>query len=220
MRMFARILVLVPHADDGELGCGGTLAKMSSEGSRIYYAAFSRAARSLLEHGYRPDALEKELMSAAAVLSSDQTGPADAIDVRMFDYEVRTFSYHRQEILDDMIKLRQEIKPDLVLLPSLHDMHQDHGVIAAEGLRAFKHATILAYEQPWNNASFSAAAFIRLTEEQVRKKIDALARYATQREKDYFSADFIRGLARVRGVQAGAEYAEAFEVVRWLIDQL
>ncbi len=220
MKTLARVLVLGPHTDDGELGCGGTLARMAAEGSPVHYVAFSRAEKTLREHGYGAEALEAEFLRATAALGISQLkadSPGDLI-VRVLNYEVRTFSSHRQEILDDMLRLRQEIHPDLVLLPSLHDLHQDHGVIAAEGVRAFKHATVLSYEQPWNNLNFQGAAFVKLLAGHIQQKIDALACYKTQAGKDYMSPDFIRGLARMRGVQAGAEYAEAFEVIRWMID--
>jgi len=49
------------------------------------------------------------------------------------------------------------------------------------------------------------------------KKIEALNCYESQRCRAYFDDDFIQSLARTRGVQINASYAEAFEVIRWVI---
>ena len=134
-----------------------------------------------------------------------------------YDYEVRYLPQERQRILQQLLELNTEIKPDLVLLPAASDIHQDHQVIHHEGLRAFKNVTFAGYELPWNNYSFHTNFFIRLTEEQVNKKIEALRSYQTQSHRNYMQEDFIKGLARVRGVQASAAYAEAFEIYKWVV---
>ena len=73
----------------------------------------------------------------------------------MHDFDVRTFPERRQDILELLVALWEEWRPDVVFQPSLHDIHQDHQTIAQEGLRAFKRTTILGYEIPWNNFDFS-----------------------------------------------------------------
>ncbi len=123
----------------------------------------------------------------------------------------------RQEILEDLVELRNTINPDLVFMPSLHDIHQDHTTIAMEGLRAFKNKIILGYELIWNNLTFDTQCFVKLEKRHVQQKVDSLKEYASQQHRDYMSEDFIFSLARTRGVQAGAQYAEAFEIVRFII---
>ena len=86
------------------------------------------------------DTLAREVREATAELGISE----ERLDVH--DFEVRTFPEHRQ-ILELLIGLWEEWKPDAVLQPSLRDIHQDHQVIA-EGLRAFKRTTILGYEIP------------------------------------------------------------------------
>jgi len=76
--------------------------------------------------------------------------------------------------------------------------------------------TILGYEQPWNNITFNTLSFIPLEERHIEKKIDALKCYETQKHRKYLSDDFIKGLAHTRGTQIEEEYAEAFEVIRWV----
>jgi LmbE family N-acetylglucosaminyl deacetylase len=102
-------------------------------------------------------------------------------------------------------------------MPSLKDIHQDHNVIANEGLRAFKFSSILAYEMPWNNLTFDTSSFVILEERHIQKKVDALKEYKSQSHRAYCNEEFIRSLARTRGVQINAKYAETFEVVRWII---
>jgi len=207
--MFSRVLILAPHTDDGELGCGGTIARFVEDGKEVYYAAFSVAEKSVPE-GFPKNILEIEVRKAMKVLGVSES------DLLIYKYEVRTFSYHRQEILEDIISLRKELQPDLVFIPSPNDLHQDHKVMAEEGIRAFKKSTILGYEMPWNNISFNTISFIPLEERHIKKKIDALRCYETQRYRSYLSEDFIRSLARTRGTQIEVEYAEAFEVIRWV----
>ncbi len=137
----------------------------------------------------------------------------------IFDYPVRHFPEHRQGILEDLIKLREEITPDLIFVPSLNDIHQDHQVIAREGLRAFKRHTVLGYEEPWNNIVFETRNFIPLAKRHIEKKIEALRCYKSQSHREYLNEEFIWSLARTRGTQIEGGYAEAFEVLRWVFDR-
>lgn len=204
------LLILAPHTDDGELGCGASIVKYLEQGADVHYAAFSTADQSVPE-GFPYDQLAREVREATAILGI----PPDNLHV--YAYEVRKLNYVRQELLEEMIRLRDEVKPDLVFVPSSKDIHQDHLTVYHEGIRAFKFSSILGYELIWNNLSFSTDCFIEITEEQLDKKLHALSAYKTQEGKAYMQPDFIRSLARVRGTQIGVQYAEAFEVVRWIL---
>ena len=81
----------------------------------------------------------------------------------------------------------------------------------------FKRTTILGYEMPWNNISFDTLTFSVLDKPHVDKKIEALKCYESQRHRAYLNAEFVRSLALTRGVQISVPYAEAFEVVRWIL---
>ena len=207
------VLILAPHTDDGELGCGGTINRMTSHGHNVYYAAFS-AAKNLIVEEKLPipiDTLEKEVAIATKILGIPEQ------NLKIYDFPSRNFLQHRQEILDTMVLLNKRIKPDLVFLPSTSETHQDHQVVSDEGFRAFKKTTIFGYELPWNNLSFKADVFITLEEEQVRKKVESILQYKSQSHRDYLSEDFFRCLATVRGIQVGVSYAEAFEVIRLIV---
>lgn len=205
-----RVLILAPHTDDGELGAGGTIAKMLDLGCEVFYAAFSTAEESLPD-GFPKNQLEIEVKAATKKLGIK---PENLI---IFKYQVRKLNYARQEILEELIRLRPQIRPDVVFLPSSKDIHQDHLTIMNEGIRAFKQCSIFGYELIWNNLSFSTDCFIDITKEQLQKKIDALQAYKTQEGRPYMNPDFIRSLAVVRGTQIGMKYAEAFEVIRLIL---
>lgn len=204
-----KVLVLAPHTDDAELGCGGTIIRMLENDVDVYVAAFS-TARASLPPGSDPDLLREEFNAAMDLLEIPEKRRF------IYDYQVRKLQSSRQEVLEELVKLKREIQPEMVLLPSGSDLHQDHRVVYNEGLRAFKEVTVWGYELPWNHITFSAQAFVTLTEAQIDRKWEVLQLYESQvqKERNYFTEDFIRGLARVRGVQVKAEYAEAFEVVR------
>src|SRR5438270_9158767 len=204
-----RVLVLAPHTDDAELGCGGTIARLLREGEDVFVAAFSTAEESL-PPGTAPTRLRDEFLAAMQTLGI----PPEKTFV--FGYPVRRLSYFRQELLEELVKLRRELKPDMVFLPSATDLHQDHQILNAEGLRCFKDMTVWGYELPWNNIGFPAQAFVILEQCDLQSKWNALQAYQSQFElaRPYFSWEFIAGLAQVRGVQVKAPYAEAFEVMR------
>jgi LmbE family N-acetylglucosaminyl deacetylase len=204
------VLVLAPHTDDGEFGCGGTVARFAAQGARVVYAAFSAAEQSVLPHLPR-DILRTEVRQATAVLG---IAPQDCL---VFDFEVRRFPEMRQRILDRLIELEREYRPDIVFLPSVNDTHQDHQTIAHEGFRAFKRTTMLGYEVPWNNLDFRTSCFVEISDGELEAKIGALAKYESQKHRTYADPGFVRSLALTRGVQIGKRYAETFEVVRWVI---
>ena len=204
------VLILAPHTDDGEFGCGATIAKLIEEGNEVFYAAFS-ACKQSVRSDLPTNILEVEVKDATKELGI----PEDHL--LLFDYDVRTFNYRRQEILDDILRVREITKPELVFMPSTNDIHQDHYTIAFEGIRAFKNSTILCYEVPWNNFMFHTTAFQVITEQQLQTKINAIAKYKSQLGRPYANADFIRSLAKTRGIQIGKDFAEVFEVVRWIL---
>ncbi len=207
---FKKVLVLAPHTDDAEFGCGGTIARLVEEGAEVHIATFSACEQSVPDK-FPKDILRTESKNAAMSLGAKET------NLTLFEYQVRIFNESRQNILQDIIDLRSKIKPDLVLMPSLDDIHQDHLTIAQEGLRAFKSSTILTYEMPWNNLTFKTSTFVHLKKAHVDKKIVALSEYKSQAHRPYASEEFIHSLAKVRGTQIGASYAEAFNVLRWMI---
>lgn len=208
---FKNVLVLAPHTDDGEIGAGGFIAKLVESGAKVSYFAFSTAQESVPSH-LPPDILSKEVKAATKVLGIRPE------NLKIFDFRVRKLDAARQEILEILVAAGRESQFDLVLTPSTFDFHQDHEVISRESVRAFKRNTILGYELIWNNLSSATTACVKLSPSHVQTKIDAIKKYQSQAHRSYVSDRFIRALAHARGVQAGCEYAESYEVIRWVID--
>jgi len=204
----ARALFLAPHTDDVELGCGATLARCIEECESVHVAVFSTASQSLPKTSPK-DTLKIEFMQAMSCYNIPDN------NLHIYDYEVRRLSYNRQDVLEDLVRLRELAKPTIVFTPSGNDVHQDHQVVYNESLRAFKKVTMFGYELPWNHFKFEGRVYVNVSQEHIEKKLKALQMYESQilKNRNYFDKEFIKGLARVRGTQQGVEYSEAFELV-------
>lgn len=212
MSKLKNILILSPHTDDGEFGCGGAIRRYIEEGHNVIYVAFSDCKESIPE-GFSQDTLEKEMRNATKTLGihPDQT--------ILLDYQVRYFSRDRQAILEDMVKLNKKYNPDIIFTPSSKDIHQDHSTITNEAIRAFKRCTIYGYEFPWNLLELPSTMFIELSEKQLEVKIASIGEYKSQVGRSYSDPEYIKALAVTRGKRIFVEYAEVFEVIR-IIDRL
>lgn len=208
-----KLLFLSPHTDDVELGACGTLVKHMEAGHEIMWVAFSIAEDSLPKD-LPKDTLYKEFISVVEALGLDET------HYKVFNFRVRRLSEHRQEVLESLVKISKEYKPDLVVGPSLHDYHQDHQVVANEMIRAYKNtASIISYELPWNHVKFDTQLFVKLEKRHIEKKVALLQHYKSQIKlnRRYFNDELIYGWAKTRGAQIKSDYAEAFEVIRWIL---
>jgi LmbE family N-acetylglucosaminyl deacetylase len=205
-----RALLLSPHTDDAEFGMGGTVHRLVTNGVEMFSVAFSTAKESL-PPGFGEDTLVLEAKESCKILG------VPLANIRILDYPVRRFSQYRQDILEDLVRLKSLINPDLVFVHASSDLHQDHQTITQEAIRAFKHCTVFGYEQPWNIIEFRAQALVALCEDNIAAKISACSAYRSQSHRSYASAEFIRGWARGRGVVLGESYAEAFEVLRLVV---
>jgi len=205
-----KILAISPHTDDIELGCGGTINKFVQEGKEVYCIVLSDC-KDAIPPGFKEDTLSNECIKSLMSLCIKRN------NIEIFNIENKNFPANRQKILEILEKVKEKIKPDLVIIPSLNEIHQDHKTTAEEAVRAFRNTTsIICYEQPWNNLKFNAKFFVKLSKENIDNKLKALKQYKSQLylERHYFEDDFLIGLARVRGTQIKERYAEAFEIIR------
>ena len=208
-----KFLVLSPHTDDAELGCGGTIARVIEEGNEIFWVVFSTAEDSL-PRDMPSDTLKNEFLDVMRDLGLNEN------HYKLCNFKVRHIKEHRQDVLDTLVKIRKDFNPETVIMPSLNDYHQDHQVIAEETVRAFKKdASIIGYELPWNHVTFDTNMFFILDKRHIQRKHKIIKHYKSQiiLNRNYFSKEYIYGLARVRGVQCNATYAEAFEVIRYIL---
>lgn len=204
---FKKVLALAPHGDDVEFGAGGTIHRLIREGAEVHMIVFSLAENSLPE-GFPKDTLKREQCAAATVLG------VKVKNIIFHHLPVRYFPQYRQDILEILVAKGREFWPDLVLVHTTTDVHQDHETVTQEAIRAFKRTTILGYELPHNTITFHGQCLINLTDDDVKKKIAAIQEYKSQIHRPYCSARYIEGWTHGRGVQIGEEFAEAFEVIR------
>jgi len=197
-------LVLSPHTDDAELGCGGTVAKMVEEGWAVHVIYFSAVSDRY------PDLIDEAAKS----------GNILGVTHEVLDFHTRFFPRDRQDILQALYDHSKENEYDVVFTPTTTDIHQDHGVVTSEAKRAFRKCTLLGYELPWNNLSVSLNCFIPLKERHVKKKILALDCYNSQKHNPYFNEKFFRSVVKMRGIQLSCAYAEGFETIKVRLDQL
>ena len=195
-----KILAISPHTDDAELGCGASLARWIDEGHTVMLYGLSTGNK---ETG----AIRDEFIEAMEILNLGE-------DWRLGSFVARWFQKQRQEILQRLIDVYGNW-PDLVIGPSLHDRHQDHQVVAAEMIRAFPYCSILAYEAK-RSSDQVLDYYVKIKHAHLNRKIAAIQCYQSQFHRSYMDADYLTSLARVRGNECGVEFAEAFEIVRWI----
>ena len=207
--MFAgkNILILAPHIDDGEFGCGGTISRLVEEGCTVKYVAFADCKESL-PAGLSADTLRRELSEAAALLGIDSSL------VEVLDFNVRHFPRDRQQVLQQLIDIKKKYQPDIIFTPCTADVHQDHQVVTAEAIRAYKDKTILGYELPWNCLELPSQMIVEVTEQQLLAKVRAIECYQSQAHRPYHNERYIKAMATTRGLRVNKEYAEAFEPIR------
>ncbi len=200
-----RILALAPHTDDAELGAGGYIYQSILQGATVLYVAFSDCKNSL-DKKYPPNTLSKECLLSTKTLGISYT--------KILDFDVRNFHSKRQEILDKLIEIKKDFNPEEVLTPSRSDIHQDHQVITNEAIRAYKMCSILGYELPWNCFNIHLDYFVELTEETIKKKLEALKKYESQKQRFYFSKKYILNHLKSKGSLIEVDFAETFEIIR------
>ncbi len=202
LNRYRNVLGLGAHPDDVEIGCGGSLAALRRAGAVVHTVVLSRCEDgSPLDRDQR----EREFRAAAAILGAKP---------QVYDIPDREFPEHRREIMQILERLQDNLRPDLVFLPSLEDPHQDHSTLAHAVVRTFRRKeTLLQYEILRHGShTFTPTLFVDITE-TLDTKLRALNEYTSQlKSRPYFDEDRFRSLARTRGAQSGCEYAEAFMV--------
>lgn len=192
-----RVVCVGAHADDIEIGAGGTVARLLA-GRRcdVTWAVLSGAA----------DRADEARAAADAWLADAATA-----DLRLGGFRDGYFPAQRAA-LKDWFRAELPASPDLVLTHRRDDAHQDHRTLAELCGETFRGATLAAYEIPkWDGDLGRPNAYVRLTDAQTDAKIDALLRhFPSQHARPWYDADTFRGLLRLRGVEAGARWAEAF----------
>jgi len=201
--MFKRILFVGPHSDD-EIASAGFLSKSVRTSHEVFIATFTFGNTSYI--------FEPEFDASMEVLNIREDY------IFKYRYPIRHFPNCRQAILDDLILLRKRINPHLVLTPNTMDFHQDHRVISDESRRAFDKCSIFGYESPKHLLLTDSMCYVKLNSKDFQKKIECMNCYKSQSFRwgsDYLA--YREPLVRLRGIQVGYKYAEAFEVIKLMI---
>ncbi len=198
------VVVFGAHPDDFEVGCSGTILKYIKD---INLRIFVMSDR--YEDGKMRNLNDQEKSFKILGLGK--------IPVTVYDIPTRIFHDFRSKIRNILYEIATKLDVDIIFTPPIHDIHQDHIVLADEVLRLFREKTIFGYEVVRSGYNFRPQMHIRLSEKVVEQKIKAAQCYKTQWSTTksggyYFAKDVMKGLMRARGAQFGLEFAEAFEV--------
>ncbi len=203
--MTQRILVVGAHPDDFELGCAGAIAKHRTKGDLVYGLVLTKG-----EKGGSPELRIEEGTAAAKVLGLTEIYFADFGDGYVKD-DHKTVNF-----IEDFIK---KLNIDRIYTHYPMDRHQDHRKCSlAVSSAARKVPEILLYSGPATHNSFEPHFFIKLSEEDMRKKMESLNCHKSQVEKGIVDLRWVEGMAIVTGALCNTQYAEAFALNHMIVD--
>jgi LmbE family N-acetylglucosaminyl deacetylase len=197
-----RVLFLGAHPDDIELGCGALLHNIVSKTEVLCVT--------LSDNQINPDlkGVKDEHYDAMEVLGISKE------KIVLGPFTTRVFPNARQDILEYFLKLRTDFNPDLIFVHSKQDVHQDHNTMTDEALRAFRGITVLGFDVVRSSYGFFPHFLAEVTEEDVNKKIEALSKYETYRDRYYFNSELTRSIMVRHGALAERPFAEGFDILR------
>ncbi|HSB00655.1 MAG TPA: PIG-L deacetylase family protein [Anaerolineales bacterium] len=197
-----RVLFLGAHPDDIELGCGALIHHIVKQTEILCVTLSDNQKNPALKN------VKAEQYQAMEVLGVPEKkmlfGP----------FTTRVFPDARQEILEYFLQLRREFNPDLIFVHSKQDVHQDHLTMTDEALRAFRGITVLGFDVVRSSYGFFPHFLVEITEEDVNKKIEALSKYETYRDRYYFNSELTRSIMVRHGALAECPFAEGFDILR------
>lgn len=197
-----RVLFLGAHPDDIEIGCGALIHHIAKK-TEILCVTLS-------DNQKNPDLknVKGEHLQSMNVLGV----PEEKIIFGSFT--TRVFQQSRQDILEYFLKLRKDFKPDLIFTHSKQDVHQDHNTMTDEALRAFRGITLLGFDVVRSSYGFFPHFLVEISEEDVNKKIEALSKYETYKDRYYFNQELTRSIMVRHGALAEVPFAEGFDILR------
>ena len=197
-----KVCFIGAHPDDIELGCGALIAHIAGQTDVMCLTLSDNQKNPLLTR------LVGEHQRSMAALGV----PEDHVVLGQF--ETRRFPHFRQEILEYLIELNRTFKPEIVFVHTKADIHQDHGTITSEALRAFRGVTVLGYDVIRSSYGFFPSFLVEVNEADVTRKIAALAEYKTYEGKYYFNPDITRATLIRHGALCERPLAEGFDILR------
>jgi LmbE family N-acetylglucosaminyl deacetylase len=196
-----RILALGAHADDIEIGCGGTLLRLAAEQRRLEVKWVVLCAT--------PERALEARASAAAFLEG-----VERSEVAVRAFRDGFLPYQGAAVKDDFEELKRECSPDIIFTHCRDDRHQDHRLVSELTWNTWRNHVVLEYEIPKYDGDFGAPnLFFELPEATLERKIELVLRhFGTQAGKHWLTHDLLRSVARIRGMECVAKegLAEAF----------
>ncbi len=197
-----KVCFIGAHPDDIELGCGALIAQIARETDILCVTLSDNQQNPALKN------LVEEHYNSMAVLGVPRS------NIQLGTFETRRFPYARQEILEYLIGLNREHKPEIVFVHSRADIHQDHLTTTEEALRAFRGTTVLGFDVLRSSYGFFPHFLVEVREEDVECKIRSLAEYKTYADRYYFAPEVTRSTLIRHGTLAERPYAEGFDILR------
>jgi LmbE family N-acetylglucosaminyl deacetylase len=197
------LLAIGAHPDDIEIGAGGLLLGLAGRPLNARYVVLTGS-------GER----HQEARAAASAFLPD----AD-LSVDLHQLPEGRLPAAWAEVKDILEGVARACSPDLVLAPSVDDVHQDHRVIGEIVPTVFRDQLYLAYEIPkWDGDLGRPSFYFPLSADTARRKVELLNKcYPSQRHRDWWDDEVFLGMARLRGMECRASYAEAFTCTKSLI---
>lgn len=201
-----RIVVLGAHCDDIAIGAGATLLRLCRENPGLNVDALVLTGAGT--------AREEEEHRALALLC-----PKAEVRLRVLDLPDGRLPVHWGRVKTAVEKVRRRNDPQLILAPAPHDAHQDHHTLARIVPSAFRNHLVMGYEiLKFDGDLAQPNAYVPIDEQTYTEKIQAIFQsYRSQRYRSWFDAETFSGLARIRGVQCNARYAEAFHISKFVL---
>ena len=199
------VLAIGAHPDDIEIGAGGTLLSLAASHPGLQ-------ARYVVMTGTADRQLEARSAASAFLPGCDVT-------VELHEQPEGRLPAAWGAVKDVLENVARSYTPDLVLAPSADDAHQDHRTIAEIVPTVFRDQLYLAYEIPkWDGDFGRPSMYVPLSTDIAKRKTELLHKcYPSQRGREWWDDEVFLGLARLRGMECRAPYAEAFRCAKSLL---
>ena len=197
------VLAIGAHPDDIEIGAGGLLLQLAARPLQARYVLLTGTAER-----------QAEARAAATAFL-----PGADLTVELFQLPEGRLPAAWAQVKEILEQVARSCSPDLILAPSVGDAHQDHRTIAEIVPTVFRDQLCLSYEIPkWDGDLGRPSLYVPLSQETARRKVELLHKcYPSQHGRDWWDDEVFLGLARLRGMECRARYAEAFSCAKWVI---
>jgi len=190
------VLAVGAHPDDIEIGAGGLLLGLAESDLRARYVVLTGTAER-----------QQEARNAARSFM-----PGADLTIDLFDLPEGRLPAVWGNVKEILEEVARSCSPDVIIAPSFDDAHQDHRIIGELVPTVFRDQLYLAYEIPkWDGDISRPSMYVPLPTRTAQRKVELLNKcFPSQRNRDWWDDEVFLGIARLRGIECRARYAEAF----------